>query len=48
MSKFLKELTQFFASNPNVLEEFIKSKNPQTHADVEYWTRYYETQGKLA
>lgn len=24
------------------LEQFIESKNPQSTADVEHWTRYYD------
>jgi hypothetical protein len=48
MSKLLKELTQFFVTSPNALEAFINSKSPKTHADVEYWTRYFETQGTLS
>lgn len=45
MSKLLKELTQFFAKQPNALEAFINSKNPKSHAEVEFWTKYYELRG---
>ena len=45
MSKLLKELTQFLAKQPSALEAFIISKNPQTHADVEFWTKYFEYRG---
>ena len=45
MTKLLKELTQFLAKQPNALEAFINSKNPKTHADVEYWTKYFEYRG---
>ena len=45
MSKILRELTQFLAKQPNALEAFINSKNPQTHADVEFWTKYFEYRG---
>jgi hypothetical protein len=45
MSKLIKELAELFAKQPNALEAFINSKEPKTHADVEYWTRYYECRG---
>ena len=45
MSKILKELTQFLAKQPSALEAFINSKNPQTHADVEFWSKYWEFRG---
>jgi len=45
MTNLLKELTQFFAKQPNALEQFINSKSPKSHAEVEYWTRYYELRG---
>ena len=28
------------------LEQYINSKNPTTAADVDYWQRQYETEGK--
>jgi hypothetical protein len=45
MSKIFKELTQFLAKQPSALEAFINSKNPQTHADVEFWSKYFEYRG---
>jgi hypothetical protein len=45
MEKLIKEFTQFFTNQPNALESFINSKEPKSHADVEYWTRYYELRG---
>ena len=42
MSKLIKEIAQFFAKQPNALETFVNSKQPKTHGDVEYWTKYYE------
>jgi hypothetical protein len=45
MTKLLKELTQFLTKQPNTLEAFIVSKEPKTHADVEYWAKYFEYKG---
>jgi len=45
MSKFLKELTQFLAKQPTALEAFMKSKQPKTHSEVEYWQKYFEYRG---
>jgi hypothetical protein len=45
MTKLLKELTQFFVKQPNAMEVFINSKEPKTHADVEYWAKYFEYKG---
>jgi hypothetical protein len=45
MSKLLRELTQFFAKQPTALEEFLESKAIKTHADLEYWSRYFEYRG---
>ena len=41
MLKFIKELL----ATPNALEAFINSKNVKTHADVEFWTKYWEFRG---
>jgi ABC-type Zn uptake system ZnuABC Zn-binding protein ZnuA len=41
MSKLLKELTKFFTKETNTLEAFLNAKEPTSHAEVEYWTRYY-------
>ena len=45
MTKLVKELIQFFSKDTNTLEAFINSKNPKTHADVEYWSKYFEYRG---
>lgn len=45
MSTFLKELTQFFATHPNALEQFMASKAPKSHAEAEYWQKYFEYKG---
>ena len=45
MSKLIKEIAEFFAKQPNALEAFIISKEPKTHADVEFWTKYFEYRG---
>lgn len=42
MSKLIKEIAEFFTKQPSALEAFINSKNPKTHADVEYWSKYFE------
>jgi hypothetical protein len=45
MTKLLQQFTKLLAGTANELEAFINSKNPKTHADVEYWTRWYEAHG---
>jgi hypothetical protein len=45
MSKLIKEITEFFGKEPSALETFINSKNPQTHADIEFWSKYFEYRG---
>jgi hypothetical protein len=42
MSTLLKELIQFLATQPNELEAFMKSKNLSSHAEAEYWQKYFE------
>lgn len=42
MFKFIKKL---FAKQPSALEEFLASKAIKTHADVEYWAKYFEYRG---
>jgi hypothetical protein len=42
MSKLLKELTQFFRQDKTALEQFLESKAIKTHADLEYWSKYFE------
>lgn len=46
MSELLKELTQFFAKQPNALEQFMASKKPKSHAEAEYWQKYFEYKGQ--
>lgn len=45
MSNLLKELTEFFAKHPSALEEFMAVKQPKSHAEVEYWQKYFEYRG---
>ena len=45
MTKLLKELTQFLTKQSNALEQFINSKEPKSHAEVDYWTKYFELRG---
>jgi hypothetical protein len=45
MSNLLRELTQLLTKQPSALEAFLQSKNIKTHADIEYWQRYFEYQG---
>jgi len=45
MTKLLQQFTKLFAHTTNELETFINSKNPKTHADVEFWTKYFEYRG---
>jgi len=45
MSNLLKELTQFLVRQPNALEAFMQSKQPKSHAEVEYWQKYFEYRG---
>jgi len=42
MFKFIKKL---FAKDPGALEAFLASKSIKTHADVEYWSKYFEYRG---
>jgi hypothetical protein len=45
MTTLLKELTQFLARQPSALEAFMKSKQPTSHAEAEYWQKYFEYRG---
>ena len=45
MSKLLKQFTQLFATNTTEFEKFLASKSIKTHADVEYWSKYFEYRG---
>lgn len=48
MSTILEQFTQLFATKPSALEAFLNQKQLKTHADVEFWTRQFETQGNLS
>jgi hypothetical protein len=41
IAKLLEKLTEIFPS-PSSLDNYLQSKQVQTCADVEYWTREYE------
>ena len=45
MTKLLQQFTKLFTGATNELEAFIISKDPKTHADVDYWTKYFEYRG---
>ena len=45
MSTLLKELTQFLVKQPSALEVFMQAKQPKTHAEAEYWQKYFEYRG---
>jgi hypothetical protein len=45
MSTLLKELTQFLAQHPTALEAFMNAKQPKSHAEAEYWQKYFEYKG---
>jgi hypothetical protein len=45
MSNLLKELTQLLAKQPSALEAFMKAKQPNSHAEAEYWQKYFEYRG---
>lgn len=45
MSKLLEQFTQLFSKEPTALEKFLESKAIKTHADVEFWTKYFEYRG---
>ena len=45
MTKLLQQFTKLFTSTTNELEAFIISKEPKTHADVEFWSKYFEYRG---
>jgi hypothetical protein len=45
MTKLLQQFTKLFTNTANELEAFIISKDPKTHADVDYWTKYFEYRG---
>jgi len=45
MTTLLKELTQFLTRQPSALETFMNAKQPKTHAEAEYWQKYFEYRG---
>ena len=45
MSKLFKQFTQLFAKDQSALEAFMAAKNIKTHADAEYWAKYFEYRG---
>jgi hypothetical protein len=45
MSKLLEQFTQLFTKEPSALELFLNQQQLKTHADVEFWTREFETRG---
>ena len=45
MTKLLQQFTKLFTSTTSELETFLISKDLKTHADVEYWTKYFEYRG---
>ena len=47
MSKLLEQFTQLFTREPSALEAFLNQQQLKTHADVEFWTRQFETQGTV-
>ncbi len=45
MSKLLQQFTKLFSKQPSALETFLANREIKTHAEVEYWIKYYEYQG---
>ena len=43
--KMFKFIEKLFANHPNALEAFLASKSIKTHADIEYWSKYWEFRG---
>jgi len=46
MLALLERLAEMFPQQPSRLEMYINSKNPSNAAEVDYWQRQYETEGK--
>jgi hypothetical protein len=44
MSKLLERFTQLFTKK-TALEQFLASKEIKTHADAEYWAKYFQYRG---
>ena len=44
MTKIIKKIAKWFTpSTQSALEAYIVSKRPTNAAEVEFWTRHYET-----
>jgi len=46
MLSMLERLAEIFPQQPSRLEQYINSKNPSNAAEVDYWQRQYESEGK--
>ena len=46
MLALLERLAEMFPQQQSRLEMYINSKNPSNAAEVDYWQRQYETEGK--
>ena len=45
MSKLLQQFTKLFSTQQSRLEAFMNAKAPKSHADAEYWQKYFEYRG---
>jgi hypothetical protein len=46
MLNIIERLAEMFPQQQSRLEQYINSKNPSNAAEVDYWQRQYETEGK--
>jgi uncharacterized protein YkuJ len=46
MLNILERLAEMFPQQQSRLEQYINSKNPTNAAEVDYWQRQYESEGK--
>jgi len=46
MLNILERLAEMFPQQQSRLEMYINSKNPTNAAEVDYWQRQYESEGK--
>jgi hypothetical protein len=46
MLNILERLAEMFPQQQSRLEQYINSKNPTNAAEVDYWQRQYDTEGK--
>jgi len=46
MLSMLERLAEMFPQQQSRLEQYINSKNPSNAAEVDYWQRQYESEGK--